>query len=1313
VGGLVGIIYSGSSQVLRNSFWDKDASGITNSAAGTGMSTAQMQTESTFISAGWDFWGETENGSEDIWRMDGYPVMARIFRDLDVTDGTGDGLYKAGTEVQISATLPTGFGFSHWETSSAEYTENLADASASPTIFTMPDENVVLIANFIPLPTYLITTIEGPNGTISPTNPAVYWGYNQEFLITPDEGYHTATIIADGFYISPISQIGYAFYNVQGPRTLEASFAMNSYSVNFDLGDGSRSGGGARDQTVVHGGAAVAPTVTPPTGRLLSGWSVAFDDVQSDLNISAVYEAAAGYWELSVEGGSGNGFYTNSSSVLVTADTAPAGYIFLEWTAGPTGYVSNLADSLSASTLFVIPSTNVTLTANYEGLSGDFEYTVSGGEVTITNYTGGDDHVVIPVKIAGDDVTAIAAGAFQGSLVHSIQIPRAITFIGDNAFLNCTNLTQAYIPTDAVVSSSAWNGCGPLGKIYYFYNWAETGITIAGFEGTHPNVMIPSHISGVDVVAIGSQAFHESLIETVSLPDGLRSIDFYGFNSCTNLLSIVIPDSVTVIDSYAFTGCSELTNAIVGDGVHDIRYHAFQDCSKLFSVEIGSGVTNLGPEAFRDCISLKTVEIPDSVFNIDRDVFWGCSAMESATVGTNVEHIGRWVFQDCVSLQSIVIPDSVVAMDYAVFRRCVSLTNAIVGNGLVRIPDSTFTECENLKNVVLGGNVKGVGDAAFANCYGLKSINLPDGFVSIGESAFSRCESLSPVVLPNGLLAIGYKAFLNCDALTAINIPETVISLGEAVFFDCDGLTSVIIPDNITEINRALFQYCRNLRNITLPDTLTRIGEWAFNNCPIGSINLSSNIIEIQNFAFHGCGSLRAIDLPNITYLGDQLFSGCAALTSIDIPETVTDIGANVFWMCYGLTSVEIPENIASIGPSAFYSCKNLETIILPSYTTTVPDSTFRYCWSLINYLKYSVNTGEVTVDSFSGEELIIPPQISGMNVTSVAQDASYGNTELVALEIPYGVTTIGDDAFADCPNLASVIIPAHLSIEERTFGVGFTNIHSVVVYDLNSSPAPMAMAADGPLGDAPAGPSGEVVIVGFEGSASGMDIPSQISGMDVVGIGSGAFSNSSLQSVSLPNTLGSIGDSAFSDSDNLSFVNIPSSVTTVGSRAFANSENLRAATICSDTVIEGDAFDGCSSLTSTNVYADSDSDGLPDEWEAAIVDSDPGDAITGIGEVLPAEDFDGDGFSNRAEYIALTDPTNPDSKLLVFAPFTDGSGVHVSWDAAESRIYEVQATDDLSEPFETIATGIINQGACIDIPSGVTYRYYRIRVRM
>jgi len=64
VGGLVGF---GWSPAVTSGFWDIQTSGQTTSAGGTGKSTAEMQTVSTFLDAGWDFVGETANGTEDIW----------------------------------------------------------------------------------------------------------------------------------------------------------------------------------------------------------------------------------------------------------------------------------------------------------------------------------------------------------------------------------------------------------------------------------------------------------------------------------------------------------------------------------------------------------------------------------------------------------------------------------------------------------------------------------------------------------------------------------------------------------------------------------------------------------------------------------------------------------------------------------------------------------------------------------------------------------------------------------------------------------------------------------------------------------------------------------------------------------------------------------------------------------------------------------------------------------------------------------------------------------------------------------------------
>jgi hypothetical protein len=82
VGGLIGLsrnLLGYKPEDLKTSFWDVETSGQADSAGGTGKTTAEMQIAGTFLDAGWDFIGETENGTEDIWWIDegrDYPILS-------------------------------------------------------------------------------------------------------------------------------------------------------------------------------------------------------------------------------------------------------------------------------------------------------------------------------------------------------------------------------------------------------------------------------------------------------------------------------------------------------------------------------------------------------------------------------------------------------------------------------------------------------------------------------------------------------------------------------------------------------------------------------------------------------------------------------------------------------------------------------------------------------------------------------------------------------------------------------------------------------------------------------------------------------------------------------------------------------------------------------------------------------------------------------------------------------------------------------------------------------------------------------------
>ncbi|MBP7053916.1 MAG: hypothetical protein KBE65_23125 [Phycisphaerae bacterium] len=66
-GGAGGLCGSSLSEGVTSCFWDVEASGQTTGRYAVGKTTAEMRTASTFLNAGWDFVGETANGTEDIW----------------------------------------------------------------------------------------------------------------------------------------------------------------------------------------------------------------------------------------------------------------------------------------------------------------------------------------------------------------------------------------------------------------------------------------------------------------------------------------------------------------------------------------------------------------------------------------------------------------------------------------------------------------------------------------------------------------------------------------------------------------------------------------------------------------------------------------------------------------------------------------------------------------------------------------------------------------------------------------------------------------------------------------------------------------------------------------------------------------------------------------------------------------------------------------------------------------------------------------------------------------------------------------------
>ena len=277
----------------------------------------------------------------------------------------------------------------------------------------------------------------------------------------------------------------------------------------------------------------------------------------------------------------------------------------------------------------------------------------------------------------------------------------------------------------------------------------------------------------------------------------------------------------------------------------------------------------------------------------------------------------------------------------------------------------------------------------------------------------------------------------------------------------------------------------------------------------------------------------------------------------VTVPDGVTAIGKEAFYAKSAITEIHLPTGITSIGDSAFRSCTGLTELHLPTGITSIGANAFRSCTGLT--------------------EIVVPD-----SVETIGDNAFYDCSGLTSLRLSQGLKTLGTNVFLSCNSLTEVEIPAGVEsvgnyIASNTLrlrcavGSSAAKALSKAQNDFWVEDFQLRYAFDSD------GSAASLTLKKYAGDAASVTIPD---GVTIVG--DSAFNgNTSLTAVVLPDSVVTIGANAFQSCTGLTKAELSSKLEKIANYAFNNCKALKEIQI-PETVTEIGigAFQYCAGLT-------------------------------------------------------------------------------------------------------------------------------------
>ena len=691
--------------------------------------------------------------------------------------------------------------------------------------------------------------------------------------------------------------------------------------------------------------------------------------------------------------------------------------------------------------------------------AGGVVYELSAAEQTARvvglEDTGATEAVIPQTITSGGQnyaVTAIGAEAFRGlKTLEDVSLPEGLRVIEGFAFSGCTNLYELFLPAtlDSIGESAFSNmngshrfffrsekapavGGNPFvsqdysletkGYIYAFTRASDPFQTeFEGFDRflSDEYYMTCRPWSGIDeahgfIFAVNEAEQTACVVRTYDGRDDVvipASVDFEGrqyrvtsiyhtaysegpqFFQSWSLRSLSLPPTLEVIGYAAFAMNYALTTVTLPDGLRFVGDYAFDGCL------IGEDYqTSIEPQG--------SIHIPASVDSIGYNAFY---AKHITVDAANKHYDSR---NNC---------DGVI--------RTADNTLVLTGSAFSEIPASVegigrlLFRGSNMSQISLPAGLKRIEDYAFSQCKRLQSISLPEGLQSVGTFAFAACDSLRALRIPAAVNRIDYGAFSGCRLLSVIEVDaaNTVFDSREqcnAVIRTADNtlILGALIPNAEREEGQVRF----DADTLVIPAGVERIERYAYGFAPSG---YSPRVEYSTAKAYKSDPWYGMVVLPqSLKSVGSGAFNGLFFVSDVamlgdgmELYDTLPD---------YGRASLsELPflgmRLYLRADTKARYDAGDAETLSLVSGLAS-SSNVFPFSRLVVDG-RFSIEPADMTAEVYKGwadaeGECRVPESIDvwglHLTMTGIAANAFQRNTDVKAVFLPAGVTSIGDGAF-------------------------------------------------------------------------------------------------------------------------------------------------------------------------------------------------------------------------------------------------------------------------------------------------------------